>query len=344
MKSHLFILCAASVASLPVLAAQGGGGPAMKPGDVRTQAPAERAPRHHERIETLIGADVRMSTAMHGTVGRTAGQDPADMERDAPTGELDDLVIAPDGAVQWAIVSYDGRDVLVPADSLTWNREEERFDLALSASQLREKPEFDLEKARENGFQQALAAVESAWKDVKKDVTRAAARLTDGDDAGLASAGLKAADDAVLCGSEVDELELYATREEFGGVTKTFVDPEALRIDLLVVSRGGLAGIGDTSYLVPFEALTLCREPLEEDQKPEDAALMLCVGKSVEQLKQAPEYEEPEVDNVLVSPANRAAAVRFFEGQKQKKGYAPAEDHGGKKEGEERSGGYGGGY
>ena len=42
--------------------------------------------------------------------------------------------------------------------------------------------------------------------------------------------------------------------------------------------------------------------------------------------------------------ANRAAAVRFFEGQKQKKGYAPAEDHGGKEKGEERSGGYGDGY
>jgi hypothetical protein len=249
----------------------------------------------HETIETLIGADVHLSPA--------AGED-------TPKGEVKDLLIAPDGRVEWAVIGCDGKQALVPGEKLSWDAEKERFHAGITKADLESKPDFDLGKARESGLCEAIERVETQWNVQSRKKAREAATRA-GEKRYMGTTFLEA-NGFMVCGSELDELELYGMNEEFGGVAKTLVNPAAMRVDFVIVSRGGVAGVGDTRYLVPFRAAKLCHEPLKEDQKPKDAKLMLCVDKPVATLESAPKYEEPEDDEVLVSAANRTAAERFF--------------------------------
>jgi len=248
----------------------------------------------HESIETLIGADVEIP----GSAGK---------DEEAAAGEVKDLLVAADGAVEWAAIELDGRATLVPASKLTWNAQKERFHLDVPRAQLQTKPELDLDAARKNGLSEVIAKVESSWE-VPGKAREASAKSQERH---FRDTEFVMADASMLCGSRIDELEMYGRKEEFGGIARTFVDPTAMRVDLVVVSRGGIAGIGDTAYLVPFEALALCRKPLSEGQKAADAELLVCVDRSIEALESAPEYEQPD-DGGLVSVANKAAAESFF--------------------------------
>lgn len=254
----------------------------------------------HERIETLIGADVRLEVAAK-----------ADAER--PSGAVKDFLASPKGKLEWAVVSCDGREVLIPAKKLQWHAKDEVFSLAMTKKDLQSKPTFDLAASRESGLERAVEAVASTWDSAKDAMTREASH---GDSSGkttrIENDDLTRADGTMLCGDEVDELELFGTSEEWGGVTKTLVDPESMCIDLVVVNSGGVAGVGGTDYLVPFCSLVLCRAAAgpEEDQKKKE--LRLYVPMSAKELQAAPEYEAPESDDRLVTAANRSAALSFF--------------------------------
>lgn len=297
MKNAIPFFCVASLVAFPS-AAQERKGDARMPDERQAN---EQTPRSYERIETLIGAEVHLM-AGPGEPGNE------DIGADA-TGEIEDLIVLPDGRIDWAVVKNDGRQVLVPAKKLRWNDAEDLFQASVSTAELQGKPEFDLAAAKRSGICDAIESVETAWgMSTRKEAREASTRK------GMQrfhETKLQVAHHAVTCGSEIDELELFGMAEEFGGVTKTFVDPHNMRVDLVVVSRGGLGGIGGTDYLMPYAALTLCHEPLEEGADYQDAEQMLCVAKTVKELESAPEYDEPDGDT-LVSPANRAAAMRFF--------------------------------
>ena len=254
---------------------------------------ARSADTGHERIETLLGAQVNLASPREG--------------EDA-TAELSELLVAADGTIRWGLVESDGRTVLVPVDELTWNGENDTFSIARTAAELRAEREFDLGTAREKGLANTIAM----WTETDPKPREAASSRT----ATFHGTELLVASDAILCGAELDELEVHGADGELGGVTQTFVDPKAMHVDLIVLSSGGLAGIGATDYLVPYEALTLCHAQVEEGEDPQQAERMLCVWMKKAQLEKAPEYREPETEGRLVDPANCDEAKRFYEARR----------------------------
>ena len=266
---------------------------------------AERAlPDHHATIESLVGADVHFDTTRTAAAGQSTDRR---QDREKVTiGTVEDLLLAANGSVEWVVLECDDTQRLVAPRELSWDRDEECFWTGLNEAALKARTEFDLEEARERGLAKSLVAASGERSTQVREASYGTPKR-------FAATAFSAAPEAYLCGSEVDELTVFGMDEEFGGVSKTFVDTDSMSIDLVVVSRGGLAGIGDTSYLMPFGELAVCREPSEEGEDAGEGDLLLCVDITVESLEGAPEYVEPEEDGVLVAASNRMQAVRFFE-------------------------------
>ncbi len=270
-------------------------------------------PIQHERIETLIGADVLPSSGTLDESGR-----PLEPDAGEPLGTVDELLIGADGHISWAVVHSGDRRVLVPFKKLAWDGRSDRFRLDASKSLLGGLAAIDLDQAKKGAFQKAVQDAQVAWKnDLERSAEPAAARK-------WTATSLARPTTEILCGSEFDELELLGANDEFGGVTKSLVNPARGCVELLVVSRGGVIGMGADEYLVPFEALSACRKA-DADEPDAEGELMLCSELNVNQLQQGPRYEKPETDGVLVSEANRSAALRFYGiEEKYEKGEHPA--------------------
>ena len=286
-------------------------------------------------LDAVLGADVRLApTDAQRREAATDGE-----KAEGATGSVTDVLIARDGgSLEWAVLSIGGllgigdKTVVVPCRALRWHAADECFALDVSKQQLEALPEFDLDEARESGLADSVKLAHETWKTLRKsaahdgesdrgaakaggremDMDRAAAdasaaRSRDGEQARTAQIDGKTyvpARDRLLCASDVASWDVYARQQEFGSVSKALVDCAQHRVGFVVIGHGGVAGIGKTEYLVPFDALHL------RARTDDDSARVWLVDRSAAELERAPKYEKPSDGHVDPAALRAAREMR----------------------------------
>jgi hypothetical protein len=202
------------------------------------------------------------------------------------------------------------------------------FVLSATEEELKKLAAFkksDADDKDGSGIQAAVREAEASWGTLNRmsDVGEAKPATTKRDDDPARPAAL-----TMLLGSCLDDYKLWAGNKEFGSVSKCIVDcptsatnvhvgtdgkpadqddavaekhslkPHGLGVRYLVVSRGGIAGIGDTLYLVP---LTACSFVKHEDK------WTWSVPQTVEQLESGGvKYKKPDTGVLEHDMAKRA--------------------------------------
>jgi hypothetical protein len=108
----------------------------------------------------------------------------------------------------------------------------------------------------------------------------------------------------LVTASTLDDYEVHAPDGKFGSISKVILDSSKQKVDLVVVDRGGVANLGETSYLIPYSALQLCQCAEDADD------LAFFVDRPVSALEQSVRYEKP--DRGVVNPAAARDAVGRF--------------------------------
>jgi sporulation protein YlmC with PRC-barrel domain len=330
-----------------------------KPQDPKSTRPAEQTRRddmdparyqttRFADLEELADADVKL---MADAEDRAEAAE--DGERaDRPSCSIDDLLIDhKEGRIVGAIVSVGGflgvgdKKVAIPYDALSWNATDDVWMLSATEDELKTMGRFDMDRARKEGVDPMMLKtsrpIESSSSKAMKGMHDSAqedhAQRKDsayGDEQGKDMQADKGS--AMVSGdkrfsrvssglcfaSKLDGKPIYTPSEKFGDVSRLIVDRQSGEIEFIVVSHGGMAGIGDEQYLLPFEALTYCRLDDDkggavsdtgsdanrlDDDKGERA---LCIERSTAELEAGVRYEEPE-EGVLDADTARQVQQRF---------------------------------
>lgn len=267
-------------------------------------------------LETMLDQDVRLAPSREAV--REAAEEGDAAER--PEADLEDLILDRDGTVKWAILDVGGiagvgdKTIAVPIRLLNCvpqDDDEATITLDAREEQLKALPAFHVDEARKSGLEAALKDVDRAWRQFDRDVGAGGEELlpeprrpigvgeasADREAAAAEAATRNAGEPSLWLASELDEWDVRGSDDDLGSVSKVLVrlDREP-KIDFVVVSSGGVLGVGDTTYLVPFRALKVARHDDEN---------VWMLAKSKDALESAPKYEEPE-DGVL----DAAAATR----------------------------------
>ncbi len=274
--------------------------------------------RTHVAASDVLGAKVRLRANVVDRDETGA----AVRDKDRPTGEIKDLVLDTNsGKGTWAIVSVGGllgigdREVAVPASALQATRDSDGkpvYDLGATEAELKGLPPFDVSAAKKNGLGAAVRDASAAWQKARPDGSLvkqpADASGTRPDDAGRdqrADSGMGIPAHAVLA----SQLKGIAVRcsdsrdKDYASVDECCMDPDDCSVSFLVIGRGGVIGIGETDYLVPFRATRVVL--LGDDQKP-----TLTVAKSTAEMESAPKYQKPE--SGLLGDDNARTSCQFY--------------------------------
>src|SRR5262245_1525632 len=254
------LFCAAC--ALP-LAAQAGGESRLKPVSstaVQAEKPAFVSADH------MLGAKVYVTGAN--------GEIPAD---EAVKLAIKDLVVeARTGEVFGVLLEHDDRAAAVPLSMIHAARPEKdpegepTLQLYMDVARLKSLPSFDLKAAKEKGFDEAVVVLESSWSVIGIPAEAGAPKAKE----------MKPGEPAVvLTGSEfltlpvrfvlaskLDGIDVYARSEKFGDVEDIFVDVGSHKLAYAVVTHGGVLGVGDEKYLIPFRALSV-GHPKDDNEK-----------------------------------------------------------------------------
>lgn len=270
-------------------------------------------------ISKLVGAKVRMDAGAEAR--REAAKDGEAAKK--PTGKIDEVLVdLRDGSLDYAVISFGGfvgigdKTVAVPCSSLTWNQEQERFELAATEDRLKALPSFDLGKARKAGLDNACADLHQHWipeegasEELKRwhREAKEASAVKPGEAKVLDGTAFYVIPARLVAATEIDDFPVYTSKEKFGKVNDLLVDRGSHAISLAVVKRGGALGIGGTEYLVPFRALNFCTSGEER---------VLCVNCDTTKLETAIVYEKPKNGIVEADAARRALASETFPARK----------------------------
>ena len=298
-------LCAAL--ALP-LAGQTGGGTKPPPKGEMPQAGAADAKPMYMGVEALLGAKVYATGA--------GGATPID---DAEKLELKDLVVDADsGHTIWAVLEHDGRVVAVPPSLLECSRPaddpkgKEEIELHVEAARLKNLPAFDLEKAREASFDPAVVALESSWTAVGIPTPREAGAPRSKDMVpGTPTVVVTGTEFMTLparfaLASKLDGIDVFARSDDIGDVEDLIVDTKDHRIAYAIVASGGVLGVGEEKYLVPFKAL--CAGHPKDDK--DKTVLVIDLPKDAVSVHDA-RYEKPETG--VLSKERAELADKTFE-------------------------------
>lgn len=324
-------LCATTAAALPQTG-QGHDSQGKQPSKAYGESSKSydaRGSHAYCTLDKLTGAKVRF-----GSPAASSAQHDKEMSKDSERGEgevADVLIGTEDGRMRWAVLSCGGmlgmgeKHVAVPFDALRWTGGEEDgwFELHATEEQLEGQPEFDLEKAREQGLDRVLATATTSWK--AAGYARDASGERPGTQPVPATAGKQVAmtPASFVAGSELDDLDVRTadSNDDFGGVSRTIVKPDSGCVEFVVVKHGGTLGIGGDEILVPFRAVKV-RELLEDDDEPR---VVLALNKPKAQLERAVPYEEP--DEGVLDEATAQRSREFF-GVKDERSGQKAMDEG----------------
>jgi hypothetical protein len=273
---------------------------------------AEVRAAEHVALSEVLGAKVRLKAkaedrAEAAAEGKTAK---------GPNGSINDLILdSGTGQATWAIVSVGGllgigdKEVAVPMSALMSHRVDEKplFELEATEAELKSLAAFD-KKAMEKNIATSTQAAEASWRVIRPDakfrraVEATTPRHDDGDGNGKTIVGKSV--DAIL-GSQVKSCKLRSKDAEgdktFGEVENASYDVTNNAISYLIIGRGGVLGIGEKSYLVPFSATRV----VVIDDKP-----VLQMQKTTSELESATKYVKP--DRGVISEENAKASCDFF--------------------------------
>lgn len=100
---------------------------------------------------------------------------------------------------------------------------------------------------------------------------------------------------------------------EFGNISTCIVDLKKGCVDFVVASEGGVLGIGETDYLIPFQAGRIITEKDDDD-------LLFTVQKSESEMQNAPKYRKPEGERAPPLDATQAKQAKEFFGLSHERG------------------------
>jgi hypothetical protein len=228
-----------------------------------------------------------------------------------------DLVLAADGGEShWAAVSVGGmlgigdRIVAVPNTALAcvMTEGDPVFELRATEAELKTLPEFKPMANDTRSLARVLTASEKAWTGIRPDwrampVDAASSKTTDASSPN-ADHAKTVAPIAWLLASQIMGCNVKSSdNQDFGSIDQGCYDLKTNTVDFFVIGKGGLVGIGQTDYLVPFQAgrLTFVGE---------DKDAVMTLEHSAAVLKGAPKYVKP--DHGLVSERNGRQACEFY--------------------------------
>lgn len=282
------------------------------------QKPMSMVAHDQVAVSDVLGAKVRLSPS-------SAERDEAAAEQRTakrPDGKVSDLIIgSSSGKATWAIVSVGGllgigdKEVAVPASTLKASRNEDGkpvYDLNASEAELKSLPAFDSDVMKKSGLQVALRNAEASWRKVRPEDGRrqpgdaSAPRPETGVVDGATSAAQSTAGEAILA-SQLGGIAVRCSDtkdgKSFGSVEQCYMDLHSGTVTFLVVGSGGVIGIGETDYLVPFRATRVTT--IGDDRKP-----VLAIAKSSSEMEAAPKYGKPEKG--VIGDDNARASCKFY--------------------------------
>ena len=270
--------------------------PAPKPVPAETTAPTKTASASPMiSIASLRGADVAFESATPGKGDPAGGKDGTN----TPKARLADLVLSTrDGRLSYAVVAVSGgaagkdKTVLVPAADLKLAMMDEKAmaSVKMSGVQLQGQPVFDLEKAKREGVDAALAEGKPPMPgDKGKGEGKPEGK-------GEKAEGPNPSADAVpklALSSQLGTWAVQASDRPFGTVKDGALDTEKNTIAYLFAAPSG----GGDTIVIPFAACTCARA---------DQNTVLKVAKTTEQLGTAPKYEKPAQGLLTTDQMKRA--------------------------------------
>ena len=288
---------------------------AQKPAQENPQKPAPAASTPPQKaaaaspmigINSLRGADVACESATPGKGDPPAGHEPAS----AAKAKIADLVLSTkDGRLSYAVVSLSGgaggkdKTVLVPAADLKVAMMDEKpmASIRMSSVQLQGEPVFDLEKAKREGVEFALADGRSPMPgDPGGGKAKGEGKGEKGEKAEKGDKAEGAHADAVpkyALSSQLATWSVQASDRAFGTVKDAALDTERSTVAYLFAAPSG----GGDTIVVPFAACACARA---------DQNTVLKVAKTTEQLGTVPKYEKPAQG--LLSLDQMKRAEEFF--------------------------------
>jgi len=227
-----------------------------------------------------------------------------------PNGSIDDFVIdCKSGRASWAVVSVGGllgigdKEVAIPAASLlTVRADKPTFELDATEAELKSLPPFDKKSMEKSGLDVAVQNAETSWKKIRPDARihdASGHREVDGrGDTNMAPANS-------ILASRVKGMSLRCSdgkdAKAFGEVDSACVNPDTHAITYVVLGRGGVLGIGEHTYLVPWSATNV----VVIDQKP-----VLTVPKTTTEMESSTRYTKP--DKGCLSDENCKASGQYW--------------------------------
>lgn len=204
-------------------------------------------------------------------------------------GEIEDIVISPDGHISYAVLSFGGfMDIGDKLFALPWHCLSVDHTSADSVADLKNAdliinvPKERLKNAP--GFEggEWPEAANTAWC-AEVDTYYAQDKPMDG--RAMPASAKKSSAYTLRCtelkGKQVENL----SDEKLGDVKDLVLDPQNGRVAYAIVSVGGFLGMGDREVAVPWEAM---------DVTHEDDKTHLSLDITKERLKQAPEFKDEE--------------------------------------------------
>lgn len=269
-----------------------------------TSAPVNQEPNYC-RINDVIGAKVSMMPGAKAIDearkdNETAGH---------PIGKVSELLIdSRTGKTEWAVVSFDktlgfgGKSVAIPCDQMTWDNPNDQFVIEQNEDQLKALPAFDCADAKKNGLDLSIATLTSHWP--KSDVQNSADRSSETRPSIVIDGKhFECAKPQLVLASDLSTNAVYANSEKFGSAAGGLIDRSTRSVVCLFVSRGGTLGVGDTQYLIPFQALRM------HGGDGGNAMVYACL-RSVKDLEAGVKYVKPA--NGAVDPEAMRRANEMF--------------------------------
>lgn len=219
-------------------------------------------------------------------------------------GQVEELVLHPDGQVAFVVASYsgwmdmEGRQFVMPWSVLDFDREAGVLTTALTADQMRKVPRFRSEEWPD------LEDFEW-WKSV--DADRRFRRVMK-EEGGVVQASTSLAPTKMLFRvGNLKGQQIYSMADEkIGEIRELAVDTITGRVSFAVLSVGGYLGSGEKDVAVPWGAIRIVPDPSDP------GIVRLALDVSRERLAAAPAFVAADVTEQTKDPAWVLSVYEFY--------------------------------
>jgi hypothetical protein len=239
--------------------------------------------------QAVIGAAVTNGKA--GDELATLGQI-ADLVFDFETGEACHAILSSGGTL-----GLGKKTTPIAWNLFAWTPKESHFSLSMTPKEIEALPDFDQENVSK------LCASTADAASTVGGVVRAAGDARRGTGSVASAASGKVAPHHCTLVSSIAGCEVSAGDDNLGAGGTVLIEPDSGSLAFLSLSVGGVIGIGDSTYILPWKALSLVQaEDMEE--------FRIQIVKSKDQIKTAPKLEDKGADPSNV--AFRMTVYKFY--------------------------------